>query len=60
MKLVGPFVSVHRLVLFYSDVYRFLGPLSARSAATDAACFTEVDNNCSNLMNLCDLSRVEF
>jgi len=25
-KLVGPFVSVHRLVLFFSNVYRFSDP----------------------------------
>jgi len=25
-KLVGPLISVHRLVLFFSNVYRFLDP----------------------------------
>ena len=25
-KLIGPLVSVHRLVLFLSDVYRFFDP----------------------------------
>jgi len=55
-KLVGPLVSVHRLVLFFSDVYRFPGP-RVHSAAFFVPCIVRFVENLPRIYNQMSLNR---